>query len=140
LSGISPIPFMGMYSASKFAVEGYTEALRQELKPFNIHVSQIEPGFLKTPMMNHRQVAAQTIGAYDPWRQRAYDAIRGHEERGPGPELVADTVLKIVETPAPRLRHVIGGQAKLITNLRRFLPGSAFEQGTRGTFQLDKKS
>ena len=66
LSGISPIPFMGMYSASKFAVEGYTEVLRQELKPFNIHVSQIEPGFLKTPMMNHRQVAAQTIGAYDP--------------------------------------------------------------------------
>src|SRR2546428_7222444 len=61
LSGLSPIPFMGMYSASKFALEGYTEALRQELKPFGIHVSLIEPAFLKTPMMSHRQVAAQTI-------------------------------------------------------------------------------
>jgi NAD(P)-dependent dehydrogenase (short-subunit alcohol dehydrogenase family) len=140
LSGIAPIPFMGMYSASKFAVEGYTEALRQELKPFNIHVSLIEPAFLKTPMMSHRQVATEQIGAYDPWRQRAYAAIRGHEERGPGPELVADAVLKIVESSAPRLRHVIGTQAKVVTRLRQFLPGGAFEQGVRGTFQLDQKS
>ena len=49
LSGLAPIPFMGMYSASKWAVDGYTEALRMELKPLNIRVSQIEPGFLKSP-------------------------------------------------------------------------------------------
>jgi NAD(P)-dependent dehydrogenase (short-subunit alcohol dehydrogenase family) len=140
LSGLSPIPFMGMYSASKFALEGYSEALRQELKPFNIHVSQIEPGFLKTPMMSHRQVAAAAIEAYEPWRQRAYSAIRGYEEHGPGPELVADTVLKIADSSAPRLRYAIGSQAKLVTRLRQFLPAGAFEQGTRRTFRLDQKS
>src|SRR5262245_34601449 len=52
LSGLSSIPFMGIYSASKFALEGYTEALRMEVDPFNIHVSLVEAGFLKTPMMN----------------------------------------------------------------------------------------
>src|SRR5215813_2912337 len=55
-SGLSAIPFLGIYSASKFALEGYTEALRMELKPFDIHVSLTEAAFLKTPMMDKRQV------------------------------------------------------------------------------------
>jgi NAD(P)-dependent dehydrogenase (short-subunit alcohol dehydrogenase family) len=138
LSGLSPIPFMGIYSASKFALDGYTEALRLEVKPFNIHVSQIEPGFLRTPMMSHRQVAAQRIEEYNPWRQRAYDAIRALEEKGPGPELVADTVLRIARSKKPRLRYIVGQQAKVVSRLRQFLPEAAFEGGVRSTFRLDK--
>jgi short-subunit dehydrogenase len=138
LSGLSPVPFMGIYSASKFAVDGYTEALRLEVKPFNIHVSQIEPRFLRTSMMNNRQVAAHRIVEYDPWRRRAFDAIRAYEEKGPGPELVADTVLKILGSKRPRLRYIVGRQAKLVTRLRQFLPEGAFEAGARITFRLDK--
>lgn len=138
LSGLSPIPFMGMYSASKFALDGYTEALRLEVKPFNIRVSQIEPGFLRTPMMNRRQTATNPIAEYDPWRQRAYDAIRAYEEKGPGPELVANAVLKIAESNRPRLRYVVGRQAVMITRLRRFLPEAAFERGARSAFRLDR--
>jgi NAD(P)-dependent dehydrogenase (short-subunit alcohol dehydrogenase family) len=139
LSGLAPIPFMGIYSASKFALEGYTEGLRLEVTPFNIRVSMIEAGFLNTPMMNNRQVAAQTIEEYDPWRQRAFKAIRGYEEKGPGPELVAETVLKILNTDAPRLRHMVGQQAKFVSNLRRFALAGMYEQGIRGAFLLDKK-
>ena len=75
LSGLSSIPFMGFYSASKFAVEGYTEALRLELQPFNIHVSLTEAGFLKTPMMNKRQVSAAQLKEYELRRQRAFTAM-----------------------------------------------------------------
>ena len=139
LSGIAPIPFMGIYSASKFAVDGYTEVLRHEVKPLGIHVSQVEPGFLKTPMMDHRQTAARRIADYDPWRQRAYDAFRVQEEKGPGPEVVAETILKIATSNRPRLRYTVGQQAKVITRLRQFLPEAAFEQGTRSTFKLDQK-
>jgi NAD(P)-dependent dehydrogenase (short-subunit alcohol dehydrogenase family) len=139
LSGISPIPFMGMYSASKFAVEGYMEALRHELKPFGVRVSLIEPAFLHTPMMSHRQVTANRIAEYDPWRQRSFDAIRGYEEKGPGPELVAETVLKVAASKSPRLRYLAGRQARVVTGLRRFLPAGAFEQGTRSTFRLGGK-
>jgi NAD(P)-dependent dehydrogenase (short-subunit alcohol dehydrogenase family) len=138
LSGLSPIPFLGIYSASKFALEGYTEALAHEVKPFNIHVSLTEASFLKTPMMNHRQVAANRMTEYDPWRQRALTAIRAYEETGPGPELVAETLFEIVSSNAPRLRYLIGQQAKSVARLRRFLPAGLFEQGVRRTFSLDK--
>jgi short-subunit dehydrogenase len=139
LSGLTPIPFLGIYSASKFALEGYTEALRHEVKPFNIHVSLTEPAFLKTPMMDNRQVAAGRINEYDPWRQRAFDAVRAYEEKAPGPESVAETVLEIVATERPRLRYLVGQQAKSATRLRRFLPESLFEQGARRHFWLDKR-
>jgi NAD(P)-dependent dehydrogenase (short-subunit alcohol dehydrogenase family) len=136
LSGLSAIPFLGIYSASKFALEGYTEALRHELKPFNIRVSLTEAGFLHTPMMNHRQVGATSIAEYAPWRERAFSAIRAAEEKGPGADAVAEAIVKIVSSSHPRLRYLIGSQAKLVANLRRFLPAGMFEQGVRRTFAL----
>lgn len=138
LAGLAAVPFLGIYSASKFALDGYTETLRHEVKPFGIHVSQVEVGFLRTPMMNNRQAAAQPIPDYEPWRRRALDAIREAEERGPGPELVADTVVAIAGSRRPRLRYIVGGQAKLVTRLRRFLPEAGFEMGVRSSFRLDK--
>jgi NAD(P)-dependent dehydrogenase (short-subunit alcohol dehydrogenase family) len=137
LSGLSAIPFLGIYSASKCALEGYSEALRHEVKPFNIHVSLTEAGFLKTPMMNHRQLAANRMTEYDPWRQRALVAIRAYEERGPRPEVVAETLLEIISSSNPRLRYLIGQQAKSVARLRRFLPARMYEQGVRRTFSLD---
>jgi NAD(P)-dependent dehydrogenase (short-subunit alcohol dehydrogenase family) len=138
LTGLTAAPFMGIYSASKFALEGYSEALRHEVRPFNIHVSMTEAGFLRTPMMNHRQVAARRMTEYEPWRERALTAIRAHEERSDGPELVAEALLEIVTSDAPHLRYLIGKQAKSVARLRRFLPAAMFEQGVRRTFSLDK--
>ena len=90
-------------------------------------------------MMDKRQVAVERIREYDPWRQRAFNAIRDYEEKGPDTELVAETVLKIVASHTPRLRYVIGQQARLVSFLRQFLPEGAYEQGARSTFGLDKK-
>jgi NAD(P)-dependent dehydrogenase (short-subunit alcohol dehydrogenase family) len=137
LAGLSAIPFLGLYSASKFALEGYTEALRHEVTPFNIQVSMTEAGFLRTPMMHNRQVGAHRITDYDPWRQRALNAIRASEEKAPGPEVVANTLLEIVSSKTPRLRYLIGSQAKSVTRLRRFLPAGVFERGVRRSFSLD---
>ena len=90
-------------------------------------------------MMHHRQVSAGRITEYEPWRQRAFGAVRALEEKGPGPELVAETVLKIAASKTPRLRYIVGSQAKLVTRLRRFLPEPVFERGVRSTFWLDRK-
>jgi NAD(P)-dependent dehydrogenase (short-subunit alcohol dehydrogenase family) len=128
---------MGFYSASKFALEGYTETLRLELKPFNIHVSLTEAGFLKTPMMNKRQVSTAQLSEYNTWRQRAFNAIRDHEQKAPGPELVSQTIFSIIASKTPRLRYAIGSQAKLTTRLQQFLPEGLYELGKRSTFRLD---
>lgn len=140
LAGLTPIPFMGIYSASKFALDGYTEALRLEAAPLGILVSQVEPGFLHTPMMGNRKAPAQTIADYDRWRQRAFAAIREYEEKAPGAELVADTIVRIVGSRRPRLRYLVGGQARFVATLRRFAPEVAFERGSRSTFKLDRES
>jgi NAD(P)-dependent dehydrogenase (short-subunit alcohol dehydrogenase family) len=138
LTGLAATPFMGMYSASKFALEGYSEALRHELRPLGIHVSMVEPGFLKTPMMQNRKVAARTIGDYDQWRQRAYAAIREYEEKGPPPELVAEAIASVAASRRPRLRYLVGRQALLLASLKRLLPQGMFEGGARNTFRLDR--
>lgn len=140
LAGLAPIPFMGIYSASKFAVDGYTEALRLEVAPLGILVSQVEPGFLHTTMMGNRKSPVRTIADYDQWRERALAATRASEEKGPGPEAVADTIVRIATSRRPRLRYLVGGQARFVAALKRFTPESAFERGVRSTFRLDRKS
>jgi short-subunit dehydrogenase len=137
-AGISAIPFMGIYSASKFALEGYAEALRMEVSPFNIHVSLAEPAFLKTPMTDHRQVSTAQLEEYGPWRKRAFNAFRDLEQKAPGPESVARAILKIVSSKKPRLHYLIGSQAKILRGLQRYLPEGAYERGKRSTFRLDK--
>jgi NAD(P)-dependent dehydrogenase (short-subunit alcohol dehydrogenase family) len=139
-SGVSAIPFMGIYSASKFALEGYTEALRMEVKPFNIYVSLTEAGFLKTPMMDKREASAAPLKEYDPWRQRAFNAIRDLELKAPGPELVAETLLKIISSKKPGLRYLIGSQAQSSALLQWFLPEALYELGKLGIFGLDRNT
>jgi len=58
-------------------------------------------------------------------------------KKGPGPEVVAETLLEIVSSNNPRLRYLIGQQAKTVARLRRFLPARMYEQGVRRTFLLD---
>ena len=137
-AGLSSIPFMGIYSASKFALEGYTEALRMEVSPFNIYVSLAEPAFLKTPMMHHRQVSTAQLQEYDPWRQRAFNAFRDLEQKAPGPESVARALLNIISSKRPRLHYLIGSQARIMSRLQRYLPEVAYEWGKRSAFRLDK--
>src|SRR5215471_19862831 len=136
-AGISGIPFMGIYSATKFAIEGFTEALRMEVSPFNIHVSLAEPAFLKTPMTEHRQESTAPLKEYGPWRQRAFDAFRDLEQKAPGPDSVARAIFKIVSTRKPRLHYLIGSQAKILSRMQRYLPEGAYEWGKRSTFKLD---
>jgi len=137
--GLASLPFVGFYSASKFALEGYSEALRHEVKPFHIRVSLVEPGFIKTNLQRNTQYGIDQISEYDSWRQRASEAARQYEEKAPEPTLVAECVLHIIESKSPRLRYTVGKEAARILRLRRFLPESLFEKGTRRFLHLDVK-
>lgn len=136
LAGLASAPFMGIYSATKFAVEGYTEALRYEVKPFNIHVSLIETGFAKTNIARSRQFPSKPVSEYNPWRQRAFDSFTRYEEKGTRPRQIAESVLRIVECKAPRLRNKVGKEAISISFGRWLAPESMFEKVGRKYFNL----
>src|SRR5438445_6880771 len=65
LAGITAIPFSAFYTASKFAIDGYSEALWHEVRPFGIHVTVLEPGFIHTKIGETPQTAARQLATYD---------------------------------------------------------------------------
>ena len=88
LAGITAIPFSAFYTASKFAIDGYSEALWHEVRPFGIHVTVLEPGFIHTKIGETTQTAATQLAPYDGVRQRAQAALARQVQHGIAPEKV----------------------------------------------------
>lgn len=137
LAGLVPVPFWGFYNASKFAVEGYMETLRHELRPLGIRVAMVEPGAIHTPFFE--STPAKAMSEYGPWRDRALKTMGQFAEEAPGPEVVAEVVARLLASPSPPLRSRVTRDAALFPFLRWLLPASAFEAGTRRNFNLDRE-
>jgi NAD(P)-dependent dehydrogenase (short-subunit alcohol dehydrogenase family) len=136
MGGVVGNPFLGFYSASKFALEGYTEALRHEVKRFNITVSLVEPTYFKTNAANAAIRTAETIDDYTEMRKRASAIIRERIQNGLNPKIVADTILRIIQSRSPRLRYSVG-KGSLLPRMKGIIPQSMFERGTRRFWNLD---
>ena len=100
----------------------------------------MEPGFIDTQLYNNEQLAANPISDYDPWRQRASEAVRKHREKSLYPARVAEGILRIIESKSPRLRNIVSKEIARTFLMRRFLPESLFEQGARRYLNLDVKA
>jgi NAD(P)-dependent dehydrogenase (short-subunit alcohol dehydrogenase family) len=139
IGGLLAIPFQPLYSASKFALEGFTESLRLEVRAFGIRVCIIEPGDTRTEITRNRRVAAaaaeQTV-----YRSFA-SALRrtaDDEQHGPGPEAVAQLLWRIMNTPNPRLRYTVGAATqRAAVWMKRLLPYSAVEYGMRRYYGVE---
>ncbi|BAY50223.1 short-chain dehydrogenase/reductase SDR (plasmid) [Scytonema sp. HK-05] len=109
LGGRVIVPAMGLYHASKFAVEGLSESLAYELKPFGIKVTIIEPGGFNTDFADRSLIEAHRMPEYDFLREQMFqhtaDYIRGDAPTG------VQAMLKVVELPNPPLHLVIGPDA-----------------------------
>jgi NAD(P)-dependent dehydrogenase (short-subunit alcohol dehydrogenase family) len=124
------IPFMGAYSASKFALEGLTDALRIELLPWGIHVSLIEPGPVATPlwskthllagMNEERGVAAGKL--YATANAAAQAAFTKFGQSGISPDKVAAKVFEALTAPNPKPRYLVGRDAKALSWLASLVP------------------
>ena len=136
LAGNTAIPFSGFYSASKFAVEGYSEALWYELRPFGISVSLVEPGFVNTPIGESSPGAAHPLPAYDATRKQMLTAFGKALAGGIAADEVARTVLAIVERSSPALRNPVGSQATWLPRIRSVVPWSVYAAGVRKTFAI----
>jgi NAD(P)-dependent dehydrogenase (short-subunit alcohol dehydrogenase family) len=124
-------PFLGAYSASKFALEAISDALRQELRPWRVPVVIIEPGSFTSRNRASTEVAVQADRASmseDAERRygRALDAYlqfsRNIEARAGDPDRVAAVVERALTTGRPRARYLVGTDARTIVTMNRFLP------------------
>ena len=137
IGGLIAIPYQAMYSASKFALEGLSESLRMEVRPFGVKVVIIEPGDHKTAITENRTEMTGGTDAYSQSFQAALARTAHDEQSGPGPEQVARLLYRIVNTRDPRLRYIIGpATQRAAVWLKRFLPYSVTEYSMRSYFGL----
>lgn len=134
--GFLPAPYMGLYSASKHAVEGLSETLDHEVRKFGIRVTLIEPSFTKTNMDANAPQTAASISDYDIERKLVTDAILKNVQKAPLPDGVANTIVDAALGDW-KMRHTPKGEASLLRKLRRFMPFSPVDKGIRKTFGLN---
>jgi NAD(P)-dependent dehydrogenase (short-subunit alcohol dehydrogenase family) len=90
LLGVVALPYLSLYSSSKFALEGMMEGLRSEVRPFNIVVSMVEPTFFKTNFVV--QAGARPLADYAPFRESVLQYVSKAVEQGQDPDLVARAI------------------------------------------------
>src|SRR6266700_937623 len=138
LLGVVAMPYLSLYSSSKFALEGMIEGLYHELRPFHIRVSLVEPTFFRTKF--DAQPPATPLGVYESARQSMMRVVRDGVEQGPDPEQVARRIVQLATSAAPPLRSYVGPRAGLLVALRQWLPQRIFEQVRRRVFQQDART
>lgn len=129
IGGIMGLPYQGYYSASKFAIEGFSEALSAEVKGFGITVSMVEPGDFATGFTASRKNSTLTLENedYGDSFRRSLNLIEKEENGGLKPEVLARKIAKIVECKHPRLRYVVANLEQwLSVVIKRVLPGNWF--------------
>ena len=125
IGGLMGLPFQGFYSASKFAIEGLSEALRMEVKQFKINVIVINPGDFHTSNSENRRrfLADSTDDPYQSQFTKTLSIIENDEKKGWAPEILAKKIVQIVECKNPKQRYVIASfEQKLAVVLKKILP------------------
>ncbi|MFZ3015326.1 MAG: SDR family oxidoreductase [Nitrospira sp.] len=131
IAGLAAMPLMGPYSASKFALEAITDALRLEVQQWGIHVSIIEPGAITTPIWNKSAIEAAEREAaietelrtlYKPVIAAMRKVVGEASKRAIAPDAVAKVVEEALTAPTPKTRYLVGTDAKLRALMVRLLP------------------
>lgn len=129
IGGLMGLPYQGMYSASKFAIEGYSEALRLELRQFNINVTVINPGDFSTGFTAQRNKVdnPDALAAY-PGYAKSMQSIEHDENSGLQPDRLARRISRIVRKRHPRNRYIIATLVqKASVLLKAILPSRWFD-------------
>lgn len=140
VAGILSLPFLGIYCASKFALEGLSDALRLELRPFGIEVALVEPAAIASDFANitldqsrHEPVSDAYAQWYDP--QRLHTAS---EANAVPSELAVAEVLRVATEPKVALRTVFPARGKRLVAMKGLLPTRLMDHSIARRFGLDE--
>ena len=134
--GFVPMPYMAVYSASKHAIQGYSESLDHELRTRGVRVLVVEPGVTKTQFDANLLEPDSRVDEYREVRTALARRWQEMVAQGDQPSAVADVVLKAATAARPKLRYPVGRVARM-QMLRRFAPAGAVDAGIRKNLRLD---
>jgi NAD(P)-dependent dehydrogenase (short-subunit alcohol dehydrogenase family) len=130
MGGRVGFPMYSIYNSTKWAVEGFSEALQYELKPLNIKVKVIEPGVIQTDFYDRSLDKTDVSPFGDAYSRILAGAEKnlGNDavQKGAKPLAVAQTIYRAANDSSLRLRYAIGQDASLVWMMRRLLPESSF--------------
>lgn len=130
LAGLFGLPFQGIYSASKFALEGYCESLRIEMRDTPVRVALIEPGDFPTGFTAARRVLPEAAVAPEnrPRLARALAVIEADEQGGGDIALLGKAIVRIARDPNPPLRNPVASpdQLELLEDVKPAMPLDAW--------------
>jgi NAD(P)-dependent dehydrogenase (short-subunit alcohol dehydrogenase family) len=127
-AGFTAEPFAGWYTVTKFAVEGFSETLWHEVRPFGVRVSLVQPGWCRTNIVRDAVFTAQPVADYDAWRRACTAAAARFVAAGMPPDRVARCVQHALNARRPRLRYRVGADVTSSFWSRRFLPAEVFHR------------
>lgn len=138
IAGYMGLPYRGIYSASKGALELITEAFRMELKDFNIKMTNVAPGDFATNIAAGRYHAPLIEGS--PYRKPYGNSLKlmnAHVDSGSDPNLMAKEVFKIINTTNPKVHYKVGEfMQKFSIVLKRILPDKVYEKLLMNHYKL----
>jgi len=133
IGGEIGIPFQAFYSASKFAMEGYAEALAYEVEPFGVHVSLVQPGNFRTGFTAARRTI-DVADVYAAASAHAVEVMERDEVHGADPADVAELVGRLLDAKRPRRRVSVGKAGERLGLVaKRLLPHGWFERAARSS-------
>ena len=130
LAGLIGLPFQGFYSASKFAMEGFTEALRVEVKPFGIHVVNINPGDYHTSAPKNRKIVTNITPTYKSKFERVLSLYEKDELNGGDPNEIAKLIERLIKKEGRyKVRYLTANLLqKTAAYLKRVVSSRLFER------------
>lgn len=134
--GFIPAPYSAYYSATKHALEGYSESLDHEVREFGVRVAVIEPAATRTSFENSTVLADRPLSAYDASRAKYLAAYELAMAVADTAESVAETIVLAAQDKTPLLRYPSGKAARQGAFARRFLPRSLFDKVLHKQFGL----
>ncbi len=138
IAGYMGLPYRGIYSASKGALEILTESIRMEVKPFGIEITNVAPGEFATNIAAHRYHApVYADSAYAEIYGKTIDVINGQVDSGNNPLEMALAIHEIINTPKPNVHYKVGPfLSKFSIVLKRVLPDKVYEKMLMNHYKL----